>query len=313
MKVLFVTGGNSNKFEISPIIEAQANSLRRNNIEIEYFLIQGKGISGYLKNVITLRKFLKKNSFDIIHAHYSFSGVISSLATKKTPILVSFLGSDINRSNVLNKIIIKYNFIFKWKAIIVKSLEMKLKLKSKIEPYIIPNGVDLNNFQSLDKIKNQIKLDWNTNKFHILFLADPSRPEKNYELLKKSIELINEPNYEIHFLENMKHSEIPIWINASDIVTLSSLWEGSPNVIKESMACNKPIVSTNVGDVEWLFNNLDGHFLSDFSIEDYSNKIKSAIQYAYLNKNTNGRERIIQLELDSDKVAKKIIQIYKSI
>ena len=313
MKVLFVTGGNSNKFEISPIIEAQANSLRRNNIEIEYFLIQGKGISGYLKNVITLRKFLKKNSFDIIHAHYSFSGVISSLATKKTPILVSFLGSDINRSNVLNKIIIKYNFIFKWKAIIVKSLEMKLKLKSKIEPYIIPNGVDLNNFQSLDKIKNQIKLDWNTNKFHILFLADPSRPEKNYELLKKSIELINEPNYEIHFLENMKHSEIPIWINASDIVTLSSLWEGSPNVIKESMACNKPIVSTNVGDVEWLFNNLDGHFLSDFSIEDYSNKIKSAIQYAYLNKNTNGRERIIELELDSDKVAKKIIQIYKSI
>ena len=239
--------------------------------------------------------------------------MISSLATKKTPILVSFLGSDINRSNVLNKIIIKYNFIFKWKAIIVKSLEMKLKLKSKIEPYIIPNGVDLNNFQSLDKIKNQIKLDWNTNKFHILFLADPSRPEKNYELLKKSIELINEPNYEIHFLENMKHSEIPIWINASDIVTLSSLWEGSPNVIKESMACNKPIVSTNVGDVEWLFNNLDGHFLSDFSIEDYSNKIKSAIQYAYLNKNTNGRERIIELELDSDKVAKKIIQIYKSI
>lgn len=313
MKVLFVAGGNSSHFEIPPIIEAQANSLKKNGVEIEYFLIKGKGIIGYLKNIKKLKKYLKKNKIDIIHAHYSFSGVIASLATKQKPIIVSFLGSDLNGRNYISKIIIKFYFIFSWKSIIVKSLDMKTKLANIKDPLIIPNGVDLNIFRSLDKKDCQIKINWNPNKLHFLFLADPSRPEKNYELFKSSIEKVEIKNYEIHYLEKVKHSNIPLWINAADVVFLSSLWEGSPNVIKESMACNKPIVSTNVGDIEWLFSNLEGHFISDFSIEDYSDKIQLAINYSNKIKNTKGRNQIINLELDSDKVAKKIIEIYNNV
>jgi teichuronic acid biosynthesis glycosyltransferase TuaC len=314
MKVLFVSGGNSKKFDLSPIIEAQANSIRNHKIEIDHFLINGKGLIGYLKNIKKLRKELKNKSYDLIHAHYSYCGVISRLAAFNMPIIVSFLGSDLNSERFINKLIVKLNFIFNWNAIIVKSEEMKFKIKKLKKLYTIPNGVDLNKFKVLNKNECQSILNWNKNKLHLLFLADPKRKVKNYELVKSSLknnEIDN--NFEIHFLINVKHAEIPIWINASDICLLSSLWEGSPNVIKESMACNKPIISTKVGDVKWLFGDLKGHYLSDFNTETYAQKIKTALQNTLDFNQTNGRERIIELGLDEDTVAKKIISIYKSL
>ena len=85
-------------------------------------------------------------------------------------------------------------------------------------------------------------------KLYVLFGSNPDRPEKNYQLAKEGVNLL-EKEVELVFLKNVNHKDVPHWLNAVDVVVLSSLWEGSPNVIKEAMACNKPIVSTKVGDV----------------------------------------------------------------
>ena len=200
IKVLFVSSGNSGK--ISPIVKAQGDSLKEIGIDISYFLIEGKGISGYLKNIPMLKKHLRDNNHDIVHAHYSSSAYVASLAGAK-PLVVSLMGSDIKSSSILKKIVnvfIKYI----WDVTIAKSLDMYNSLGIK-NIKIIPNGVDINKFRPLDKRECQIELNWDKDKIHILFAADPERKVKNYSLFDESIKNARNKYQEIrtHYLKNI--------------------------------------------------------------------------------------------------------------
>ena len=93
MKLLFVSSGNS-KNGISTIIKNQGVSLKNQDIELDFFTIEGKGIKGYLKSIPYLKKQLKENKYDIVHAHYSLSAFTASLAGAK-PLIVSLMGSDV--------------------------------------------------------------------------------------------------------------------------------------------------------------------------------------------------------------------------
>lgn len=308
MKVLFISSGNKLN-TISPIIKNQGNSLIKKCIEIEYFIIIGKGFFGYFKNIFKLRNHLKKNQYDLIHAHYSLSGICASFAVSfKTPLIVSLMGSDIQLSGILN-LIVRYLAKKKWQRIIVKSKSMQDKIKIE-NSIIIPNGVDQKIFKPMDKIKAKKKLGWDLNKKHILFLADPQRKEKNYPLAEKSISQINNNNHILKPVFNIPFKKVNLYFNASDIILLTSLWEGSPNVIKEAMACNCPIVSTDVGDVKWVIEDTKGCYITSFNPEDVANKIKTGLKF---NKRTEGRNRIIELGLNSESVAKKIKGIYEDL
>ena len=94
IKVLFVSG-ESKQFGIIPFIKSQADSLIANGVEVDHFVIKGGRMSGYIKNIPTLRKQLSQNSYDIIHAHFVYSAVVSLLTFRRIPILVSLMGSDV--------------------------------------------------------------------------------------------------------------------------------------------------------------------------------------------------------------------------
>lgn len=273
-----------------------------------YFLIKGKGLIGYLSNIRKLNRCLQKNNFDIVHAHYSFTAFVASFAHAK-PLVVSLMGSDVKKGIIYCMIIRLMALFFSWKTIIVKSEDMQISLKMD-KVMIIPNGVDLHRFNELDKIECQKKLGWNTNKKHILFPANIARPENNHQLLSAAVTEINNPNIETHWFNNVPNEDTPYWYNAADVVVMTSLWEGSPNAIKEARACNRPIVSTNVGNVKWLFGNVNGCYLSDFSVSNCAKKIKSALAF---NGKTCGRQRIINLGLSNDLVAKRLVEVYNEV
>lgn len=307
MRILFVCSGN-NVNQISQVVLNQGLSLEAAGQEIDFYLIKGKGISGYLKNISPLRKYYKEHKPELIHAHYSLSAFIASFVFSKS-LVVSLMGSDAKLNFYFKILISLFQFFFRWRFMIVKSPEMKEILKLK-KANIIPNGVDINLFKPVNTIDSKRILNWNTEKKHILFAANPQRPEKNYILLKKAVDLLT-LDAEIHVLADVEHKQTPVYFNASDVVVLSSIWEGSPNVIKEAMACNCPVVSTDVGDVRWLFGDEEGYFIADFLPGDFCEKLILALNFSENKGKTKGRERIIKLGLDSTKVAEKIINIYR--
>lgn len=309
MKILFISSGNSGV--VKPVVYNQAVSLKKQNVSIDYFLVKGKRIGGYLKNIKPLRTAMRNTNYDVVHAHYSFSAFLASVSGAK-PLLVSLMGSDVKASSTMKIAIKIFGRLFNWKCIIVKSEDMRKTLGMK-NVAVVPNGVNLEVFSPQNKYECRKKLNWQSEGKHILFAANPNIEAKNYQLLDSALRLMGNDLPHVHCLIGVKPEEVPCWINAADIVVLTSLWEGSPNVIKESMACNKPIVVTNVGDVACTIKNMEGCYLTSYDPVDLKHKLLLALEFSEKYGETKGRNRIVELGLDSVSVAKRIISLYREV
>lgn len=308
-RVLFISSGN-NKYGVSPIIKSQGEALRSQKIQVDFFTIKGKGAIGYLSNLVRLKKIMRTVHYDLLHAHYSLSAYLSTLCFPKVPLVVSLMGSD-SKVGFLGKAIIKLFASLFWAVTIVKSAEMKNSLALK-NAFIVPNGVNLEIFKLYEKNTAQKNVGFSASRINVIFLANPIRYEKNYDLALKSITLVK-TDINILPIFYKKQEEVVQYLNAADILLLTSRWEGSPNAIKEAMACNLPVVATNVGDIEWLFGNTEGHYLANQKAEDIAEKLELAIEFVRYKGRTIGRNRIINLALDSESVAISIISIYNCI
>lgn len=125
-------------------------------------------------------------------------------------------------------------------------------------------------------------------------------------MAKNAFELLDHKDIELQSLIDIPNTQMPAYFNAADVIILTSFWEGSPNVIKEAMACNCKIVAVNVGDIKETIRNTPGCFVTGFNKTDIANKIDKALEYP---KKTEGRIRISHL--DSEVIAPKLISIYK--
>jgi glycosyltransferase involved in cell wall biosynthesis len=309
VNVLFVCSGNKKGNEISPIVSRQALSLTNIGLEVSIFKIEGKGLLSYLKNRNKLKKELTQNNFDLIHAHYSFSGILAGISTRKIPIITSLMGSDVKVS-VFWKCIILFSNSFLWKKTIVKAERMLHDIKLK-NVHVIPNGVDFEVFKPIDSRIAKSKVNFTDRKKYVIFVSDPERKEKNFELALKAIDrLQKKSNVELYvvFNENGLSAEaICDFMNAADALLMTSMYEGSPNVIKEAMACNCPIVSTDVGDVNNVIGTTNGCFITDNNPENIARKLEKAINFG----KTNGRKNIDYL--NSKKIALEISNLYQHV
>jgi glycosyltransferase involved in cell wall biosynthesis len=307
MNVLFVCSGNSH-YGIVPFIKVQGESLKKEGVLLDYFTIKGKGIINYLKNVKILSRYLKKNNYDLIHAHYGLVGLVCVLSYPRIPIVLSVMGDDAYGSFNLNGKRIKSSYFTMFltqialifsKQIIVKSKNILKVIPYKNKSHIIPNGV---NFEVIKP--NSKSLEKET----LLFLADPHDPRKNFRLVEQALELFPDKKINLLCPYPLEPNQVMNYFNKASVFILTSYNEGSPNVIKEAMACNIPIIATDVGDVREVIERTEGCFLVEFDPGDVADKLKKALAFG---KRTTGREDIRHLE--SSQVAKKIINIYEQV
>ena len=321
MRILFICSGTFNS-RPSPIIKAQGISLEKKGLIIDYFTIRIRGFEGYLTTAFKLRRFLKERKYNVLHAHYGLSAIVALIARRNEKLVVSFMGDDLLGSRTkygerktLSILMAKINKLLAglfYDYCIVKSEEMKNRLDvMKME--VIPNGVDTSVFHPLDKKEARKKLGLPDSKKIALFVSDPSRPEKNFYLAENAINLLEEPVIELLQVSNITHSDLVYYYNAVDVLLLTSFHEGSPNVIKEAMACNCPIVSTKVGDIEWIMGNAGGCYLGPFDSKGFASKISEALKFSKAMGETNGRQRIMDLGINSETIAGRIIKVYEKV
>jgi teichuronic acid biosynthesis glycosyltransferase TuaC len=313
MKVLHITNNYPTaKYPVFGIfVKEQIESLETHGIGNEVFFINGRenGKSEYLKSIIRLRKLLKNNNYNVIHCHHVLSAVclILSGRSNKFKTIVSFQNDPVNEHGPKLFHFIKNNF----DAIILKNNSDFVDNKSV---FYLPNGVNTSFFQPLNKNDACRKLNLEPSKEYILFVSSNFiRKQKRYDRFCSTLEILKK-RYNLKDIEelkliNTKRELAPYFFNAASLHLLTSDFEGSPNSVKEAMACNTPVVSTKVGNVSILLQGLTGSFVSLSNSPDEL----ADLSYTALKKQerSEGRRAIFKKELDIESVAKQLLSIYK--
>lgn len=308
MEVLIVCSGNVPNFNFKihrAFIYEQIESVKkRYGVEYDTFFIRGKGVKGYLSNFNSLIKKINKNNYNLVHAHNMPSGLFSRLQLK-LPLVVTFHGSDINVklyrmiSNILSKFT-SHN--------ILVSKQQYSKLLFPTKTTVVPCGIDLEIFSPLFQNEAKEKLNLDSSKTYILFSSAFDKKIKNYSLAKAALKYVPDSEIEIVELKNKSRIDVNLLLNACDMLLLTSFSEGSPQIIKEAMACNCPIVASDTGDIKEVIGNTEGCYITSFVPKDVAEKIKKALDFG---KRTDGREKIKHLDVKI--IAQKIIGVYKKV
>ncbi|MEQ9413235.1 MAG: glycosyltransferase, partial [Cyclobacteriaceae bacterium] len=262
-KVLMVNSGGiiDGKISTSTFVLSQAKSLS-NRWEVVWGLCGWKSTSilSVISNIIKLRQVVRNDNIDIIHAQYgSIYSFIGLLISRNKPFIVSLCGDDVLGTiqpgigwRIREFIAKKLSLYSSSHAdhIIVKSNNILNALPSKLQykASVLPNGVDINFFKPTSKSESRNILGLSQTKTYVLFNQSTGNNliRKNKELaieVIRRIKKIHSADIELLVIGKIPHQQVPIYINASNAVLLTSIHEGSPNIIKEAMACNIPIVS----------------------------------------------------------------------
>lgn len=303
MKILVVASYNKGYF--APFIVEQVEALRKTGVELDYFGVEGRGIKGYLNNLKALKARIKSYHPDIIHAHYGLCGLLANLQ-RHVPVVTTYHGSDINVPSVLpwsklSMSLSRYNVLVSHNLVDIVNPKEKYAL--------LPCGINLDDYPAISKSEARKTMHLDEHKKYILFAGAFDNQVKNYPLAKSAVGLLNSDATLIE-LKGYSRAEVAMLMNAADALLMTSFTEGSPQVIKEAMACGCPIVSVDVGDVKQLFGMVHGYYICPRNPEDVAAKLTEALD---LGSRTEGRKRIIEMGLSNDIVANQLIDIYKSL
>lgn len=294
-----------------PFVEEQTSALAKIGVESLYHMIEGKGTSSYLHDVIRLMADIRKIRPDIIHAHYGISGFYTCMVVRlmglaqKMPVVVTYHGSDINNPKVrkLSQRAVRmadYN-------IFVSPLMMEM-VKVGENAQVIPCGINWEDWPEMSKVEARKQIGLKSGKKYILFSSDFQTEVKNPKLAKEAIAKLSD--VELIELSGYTRAEVNKLMHAADVCLMTSKTEGSPQFIKEAMVCGCPIVTTRVGDAEHVIGNTEGCYFTDNNAEDCAKKLMNALEFAAQHNRTTGRQRMAKLGYSNDIVAQKIKAIY---
>ena len=302
MKILIICSKNSGR--IAPFITDQVEALQKAGVVCEYFTVEGKGVKGYLRNYSPMMHKIREYQPDIIHAHYGLSGLLANLQ-RKVPVVTTYHGSDINNPKVrqISKVAMKLSA---WNIFVSKKNIKLARVKKKFS--LIPCGVDTDIFRPIERKPVREKLDLRESDHIVLFAGAFDNPVKNPELAKEAVDKV--PDARLMEMKGYSRVQVAELMNAVDVCLMTSHTEGSPQFIKEAMACNCPIVSVNVGDVKEVLEGVNGCLITEKSAINVALKIQEVL---IKNERTNGYEKIKNSGYEATVVAERIKNVYKNI
>jgi len=285
-------------------VKQEVESVRRKGVTVDVLFVNGRRSRlNYAWGFPRLWSRLAHGGYDLLHAHYVFSGLIAR-SQVRLPVVLSHRGLEVFTT---------------WQAplcrhtrrwfdeLIVSSPEMHAKLGVE-DAHVIPSGVDLERFRPRPVAEARGLLDLPRGKRLVAWVGEHGRPEKRFDLAEQAMEIVraHDSDADLVLVSGKPHELVPAYMSACDVLLVTSDAEGSPNVVKEAMASNLPIVSTPVGDVPLVVGDTEGCYLSSQRPVEIAEKLELALAFG---RRTNGRERIAARTVDA--TAEKIIAVYE--
>ena len=299
MRVLIVARCKNGHY--APFITEQVEAVEKQGVECNYFGVDGKGIIGYLRQIPKLRKAIREFRPNVIHAHYGLCGLLANYQ-RRIPVVTTYHGSDINDPKVL---LLSKRSIHRSRFNIFVSQKNVDIARPRKDFALIPCGINLEDYPIIDKTDARKQMGLSLSGKYVLFAGAFDNPIKNAPLAKEAMERV--PEAELLELKGYSRSQVAHLMQAVDAFLMTSLTEGSPQVIKEAMACGCPIVSVDVGDVKTRITGLDGCFISDRSVDDIAVSLQKSLAFV---ERTTGRDAIIKEGLTNCQIARRIIDCY---
>ncbi len=320
MKVLVVTAmyPTPQNPAFGSFVKAQVECLRGVGVDVEVLALDApwrKLI--YPKGVIDLRRRLAQHDVDLVHAHYSYVGIVGRTQFK-VPLIVTYHGSDLLGSRDLSGKLKKSNLLTvragrklarHADAVIVQSKQMA-KLVEGANVHIIPHEIDFDLFHPTERDEARAQLGLYQNKKYLLFAAKPENGVKNFALANAAAEELKQTDPDVELLVVFKETQdrLALFMSAADVLIFPSFSEGSPNVVKQAMACNLPIVATDVGDIREVVECTEGCHIVDFTIESVAGALRSVLATC---PRTNGREHVARFKCSV--VGQQLVDLYQSV
>lgn len=317
MKVLIVT--NMYPTKETPFygifVAEQEKAIKKYYPDVQFGIYNIRGDvdkKEYLRSLNGVYKEIERGEYDLIHIHYGFSGLflLNPFRKVKIPIVLTLHGGDILSEQGKKVQVFFTKRILKHADHVITLNKRMDDIASKYNKNttIIPCSVDTDLFHPTYLRKSTI----DKKEFTIVFPSAHTRYVKNYPLFVDVMHIMKE-KYGIvcheRELDKMTREQVRDMYNDSDAMLMTSISEGSPQAVKEAMACNLPVVTTKVGDVDVLLEGVehsgwvaphDASLLAEKLHESLTGHIQGI----------KARDKIFQLGIDDESVAKRIYDIY---
>jgi teichuronic acid biosynthesis glycosyltransferase TuaC len=259
-------------------VRDQVAELSRLGVEIKCFEFP-PGRGEYMPAMGRLRRLLKRERFDLVHAHYGLAGWVARLAGAR-PLLVSFHGTDVR-----HWLVGPMSRRLAWRADLVAAVSRSLFAPEDGRPglppvpgsAVLPCGPDLRRFKPLPRVEARGQIGLDPNGRYLLFPANPNRAEKRHD---RAAELAAACDAELLTGGAINPDQMPLWVNAANAVLVTSDYEGFGMAAVEALACDVPVLSTPVGIAPFALGGIEGALCAEFDRETWANAARPLLDSA---------------------------------
>jgi teichuronic acid biosynthesis glycosyltransferase TuaC len=298
-------------------LRRQLQSLKRVGVEVREIYLHSRTSPLYL---FRTRKLLAKEISDfrpdVIHSQY---GTVTSLlccTVSSAPLVITFRGSDLNRHLSVTWLRGQLSILFsqvsalRASQIICVSRQLLDRLWwGRHKSTVLPTGVNLDMFSQTSVAEARAALNWDPTERIVLFCGGTEPGAKGLNLVQAAVRCAEKAvgSIRLFVLDGSFPSEtVPLYLNAADCLAFASLNEGSPNIVKEALACNLPIVSVDVGDVRERLEGVSPSQIVHRDSREFGVALADILQ---TRKRSNGREKV--REFSEDATAFRLLSLYR--
>jgi teichuronic acid biosynthesis glycosyltransferase TuaC len=285
-------------------VRDQVEALRGiDGLEVELFTF-GIGSREYARAAVEARRRYRKHSFDVIHAHYGLCGW-TALPITGAPHVVTFHGTDLAHRVVgpLSRALAR---LIALPAPVSATLAYEGLPHHAGDLAVLPCGVNLDRFRRIERREARTALGLDPDVPYLLFPADSARPEKRFDRARA---LANEAGVELLRYEQRPPDEVPLMINAANAVLVTSDREGFGLAPLEALACDVPVLATDVGIASLALEGIDGTLCAAFDLTRWGDAVARHLSAA--DPRVDGRARAALF--DRNRLAERVFRAYQDI
>ena len=288
-------------------VRDQVDEMRRRGVEVDLFEF-ARGRNEYLPATRRLRSLLRRERFDLVHAHYGLAGWVARLAGAR-PLVVTFHGTDV-RHHLVGHLSRRLAWRIDLVAGVSRALFEEEDGRPGLPPVpgsaVLPCGPDLRRFEPRPRAQARQALGLDPDGRFLFFPANPARPEKRHD---RAAELAATCGADLLSGGSIDPEQMPLWMNAANAVLVTSDYEGFGMAAIEALACEVPVLSTPVGIAPYALGGIDGCLSTEFSVAAWETVARRHLDAA--DPRVAGAARAATLSAAA--MAERVIEAYRAL